>query len=268
MKPPRGKKRSLLGGICIGVFKGQYYDSETGFHYNYQRYYDPSTGRYLRADPIGQAGGINLYTYVGNNPINETDPFALLDAKSAYNYWTAVGSSGAARAINGGVWDSIAGNSQAAGAAIMSSFIDFFGARAIQNNAELSGWYSAIEGCESNAWKHGGLAAGQIVLEAGAADILLKYLKYLRGTPKSVKPALKLGKHKSLTKWKNRWKRGEWTAKDIRETYKSGKQFKADNMVNKSNTATRYHNQKLNKSIVVDDVTGEILQLGKEGFIY
>lgn len=58
-------------------FAGQYYDQETGLHYNYHRYYDPAIGRYLTPDPIGLAGGVNLYSYVQNDPVNLTDPRGL-----------------------------------------------------------------------------------------------------------------------------------------------------------------------------------------------
>jgi len=60
-------------------FPGQYYDTETGLHYNYFRYYDPSTGRYLTPDPIGIEGGINLYTYTSNNPVNLVDSLGLCE---------------------------------------------------------------------------------------------------------------------------------------------------------------------------------------------
>lgn len=58
-------------------FSGQYFDKETNLHYNYFRYYEPETGRYISPDPIGLAGGMNVFGYVGQNPMKWTDPLGL-----------------------------------------------------------------------------------------------------------------------------------------------------------------------------------------------
>jgi RHS repeat-associated protein len=58
-------------------FPGQYYDDESGLHYNFYRTYDPATGRYLEADPVGQQDGTNLFLYAGANPLMTTDPAGL-----------------------------------------------------------------------------------------------------------------------------------------------------------------------------------------------
>ena len=56
---------------------GQYYDQESGLHYNFFRDYDPATGRYIESDPIGLRGGVNVYNYAGENPVSHIDPKGL-----------------------------------------------------------------------------------------------------------------------------------------------------------------------------------------------
>ena len=58
-------------------YTGREFDTESGLSYYRARYFDPSSGKFLQKDPIGLSGGINLYGYVSNNPVNLTDPFGL-----------------------------------------------------------------------------------------------------------------------------------------------------------------------------------------------
>jgi len=61
-------------------FQGQYFDAETGLHYNRFRYYDPDCGRFLKHDPIGLNGNINTFAYAPN-PIQWIDPLGLAVCK-------------------------------------------------------------------------------------------------------------------------------------------------------------------------------------------
>ena len=68
---------SVAGYVFNLRFAGQYYDAESKFAYNINRYYEPSTSRYTQSDPIGLQGGIATYAYVGSQPLGATDPLGL-----------------------------------------------------------------------------------------------------------------------------------------------------------------------------------------------
>nr|WP_143765284.1 DUF6531 domain-containing protein [Catenulispora acidiphila] len=61
---------------CPLRFAGQYFDAETGLHYNVQRYYDPAIAAYLTPDPLGLAPALNDHAYVPN-PLTMVDPLGL-----------------------------------------------------------------------------------------------------------------------------------------------------------------------------------------------
>jgi len=59
------------------LFQGREYDYDTALYYFRARWYEPETGRWLSPDPIGISGGLNLYVFCGNDPVNYIDPSGL-----------------------------------------------------------------------------------------------------------------------------------------------------------------------------------------------
>ncbi|EHR69661.1 RHS repeat-associated core domain protein [Burkholderiales bacterium JOSHI_001] len=78
---PFGDSRPVYSGPIIFDynlrFPGQQYEPNTGYFQNWFRDYDPYTGRYLQADPLGLGGGLGRYTYSGADPVNAMDPTGL-----------------------------------------------------------------------------------------------------------------------------------------------------------------------------------------------
>ena len=75
----RIRNETVSDGLKANIpfrFQGQYYDEESGLHYNRFRYYDPEIGRFVSQDPIGLFGGMNSYEYA-LNPILRIDPLGL-----------------------------------------------------------------------------------------------------------------------------------------------------------------------------------------------
>ncbi|NUW71983.1 RHS domain-containing protein [Vibrio mediterranei] len=72
---PFGKATVTTEQIKFNLrFPGQYYDAETGLHYNWHRNYDPALGRYLQSDRLGLFDGVDTYGYVHGNPLIRIDP--------------------------------------------------------------------------------------------------------------------------------------------------------------------------------------------------
>ena len=76
----------LVSGSNLATFQytGDYVHSLSGLNLTLFRAYDPNIGKWLSRDPIGVKGGINLYRYVGNNPITLTDPSGLAECKKCH----------------------------------------------------------------------------------------------------------------------------------------------------------------------------------------
>ncbi|HTB81290.1 MAG TPA: RHS repeat-associated core domain-containing protein [Opitutaceae bacterium] len=102
---PYGLRTKLSGDLDSDFgFDGMYYHSASGLYFTLHRAYDPVLGRWTQPDPAGEAGGINLFQFVRNDPINLTDLLGLWvppssmhgsnNTGSAGEYWSGVGNAG------------------------------------------------------------------------------------------------------------------------------------------------------------------------------
>jgi len=103
-----------------------------------------------------------------------------------------------------------------------------------------------------------GYAVGQIACRTGGGG----------GAGGGSGPKWKLGSNKSAAKWARQMKQRGWTDAQIDEALNSGQSFPAPNNINPANGATRFVNPSTGQSVVVDNVTGEVIHVGGPGFQY
>ncbi len=219
--------------------------------------------------------GLNLYEFVGSNPVNRIDPLGL-----EWGFDEDI--------------DEIVGNMCGQRAAAAAAAAAQIGTGL--NVAAIIGHmaFSMLPGADAAVlavklamgknvtWEDIGAAA----LSVGGAAIVAKYgAKFARATAGYVRklgqrawawlrgssrglPVWRLGAFKSAAKWESQMAQRGWTPEQIDEALGGGQKFPATNNVNPGNGATRYVHPQTGRSVVVDNVTGEVLHVGGDGFLY
>ncbi|MDX2060499.1 MAG: RHS repeat-associated core domain-containing protein, partial [Gemmatimonadales bacterium] len=115
----------------------------TGLEYKRHRYYDPTTGRFTQPDPIGLAGGLNLYGFANGDPVNFSDPFGLVpctNAELAAGKET-VANKGGAICVEGRDYDTVFGS--------MTDFIDNYADMREANTIGADKFFHAKANCQA-----------------------------------------------------------------------------------------------------------------------
>jgi RHS repeat-associated protein len=234
-------------------FSSKEYVPQAGIYYYGRRFYEPNFSRWLNRDPIQELGGINLYRFVGNNPINRIDPFGLTTYVWPPEY-TPPGTYGpTATVVNDGsiaVLPAIPYLTDSQGLGDATLELGFLVPIADVGGAIAD---AALDGL-------GDLA--KAIGDSFGHD-LPKPKVSCPSTPKWKMPT-----QNGAPKMQRQMQQRGWTPQDITDAMENGQKFPAPNNVNPANSATRYVNPTSGQSVVVDDVTGEVLHVGGPGFKY
>jgi hypothetical protein len=87
-----------------------------------------------------------------------------------------------------------------------------------------------------------------------------------RGAPDV--PAWSFGTNRSTQQWHNKMQKRGWTPNQITEAIQGSQAYPATNQINPAHTASRYVHPTTGRSVVVDDVTMEVIHVGGDGFLY
>ncbi|HCE67305.1 MAG TPA: hypothetical protein DER40_07235, partial [Geobacter sp.] len=173
-----GMAKPSTGFRNVYQFAGREYDRETGLYFNRARYYDPMEGRFIQKDPIGFAGGdVNLYNYVGANPVNRRDPKGLC-VEDACIVEGAIAAA-AACARNPACTSAVAATTAAIGAAISNAFSDWRKIPDVSNWPGIGDLFFPPEPPNADRCKQ---VEEECYAECSASEVGCKGSKYDQGT--------------------------------------------------------------------------------------
>jgi len=183
-----GLPETYTDPVGFGGQYGYYTDPETGLALMTHRYYDAGRGRFLTRDPIGYSGGLNLYGFVGNNPITGADPDGtnpVTDTgQELLGYWASLGSQ-----VFSGVTDPINGAKVGIAEYKLARKVGYGRAVRITLGAQLSGIghaYTDAFNPHASAYAHG---ASMATIDLTAVSILLGGVAFGKAPAGDLTPA-------------------------------------------------------------------------------
>jgi RHS repeat-associated protein/prepilin-type processing-associated H-X9-DG protein len=279
--------------VCASVyhFTGKERDAESGLDYFGARYYASSMGRFMSpdwsadTDPIPYADitnpqTLNLYSYAGNNPLSNTDADGHVYHVCDQNGQNCSDQSDAQ-------FDQNRQNASANGERYSNGNITFADGSAAgsykQTDVDLPG-DAASNQAGANMIGNGGMGMiKEFVVQStigavtegigqgiGLGVDALRAAQAAKAAEAAADAsrAVKFGAGKSATKWANQLLKRGWTQSEIADAVANGESVPAVNNINPANGATRYISPSSGKSVVVDNVTGEVIHVGGAGFKY
>jgi RHS repeat-associated protein len=294
---------NLIANINRWGYNGK--EKQTVYGLNYldygNRMYDDFLGRWFVIDPLAEKYySISPYAYCANNPLRFIDP----NGEDIWDFLKGLGTGIVNRFANGakGAWNFVSKDAWKADTWKNTGNLALGGLLSVGNPNNTAGLLAVDQALGTNTYEAVSAtkesvnnaidkiasgnpeAIGEVIGEAGFVVAITKGIgsaaNAVSKAGEAVGVATKAGEaanagnswiygtFKSEAKWASQFSKRGWTSEQVTEAITKGNSFEAVNMVNKTNGATRYVHPTTGKSVVVDNVTKELLHVGGVGFKY